>query len=133
MARYAGRKGVVYAASSGAGTAIPVASLNSWNIDSSTDKIEVTAFGDANKTYVIGLKDLTGEFSGFWDHADTTIFAAADSADGTKLYLYPSSDAPTAYFYGPAWIDASMEVGVNDAITVSASFAANGSWGRKVI
>jgi len=131
MAKYAGRKGVVYMSTTGSGTAVNVVSLNAWSLNMETDKIEVTAFGDANKTYVQGLKDVTGDISGFWDSADDALFDAADSADGVKVYLYPSSDAPTIYFYGPAWVDASIDVGVNDAVTVSASIAANGSWGRK--
>ena len=95
-----------------------------------TDKVEVTSFGDANKTYVQGLKDLTGTLSGFWDETDTKMFNAADSTTGCKLYLYPSSDAISKYFYGPAWLDASINVGVNGAVTMSGNFSANGSWGQ---
>lgn len=116
---------------SGTTDASPLISMASFSINMETDKIEVTAFGDANKTYVQGLKDVSGDLSGFWDSADDKIFDAADSADGVKMYLYPSSNAPTIYFYGPAWVDASIEVGVTDAINVSGSFSANGSWGRK--
>jgi hypothetical protein len=133
MARYHGRKGFAYIigdpTTNGPGVLIP--SLNSWTIDMATDKVEVTAFGDANKTYVQGLKDITGSLAGFWDSADDSLFDAADSDDGVKLYLYPSSDAPSVYWYGPAWVDASIEVGVGDAVTISGEFAANGSWGRK--
>lgn len=131
MARYHGRKGVVYMSTTLAGTAVNVINLNAWSLDFSTDKTEVTAFGDANKVYVQGLKDVTGSISGFWSDTDDTLFDAADSADGVKLYLYPSSDAPTIYFYGPAWVDASIETGVGDAVTISADLAAQGSWGRR--
>lgn len=133
MARYAGRKGLAYIimdpSTNGPGVLIP--SLNSWSLDMATDKLEVTAFGDANKTYVQGLKDVSGSLAGFWDSADDAIFDASDATGGVKLYLYPSSDAPTIYFYGPAWLDASIDVGVNDAVTISGDFAANGSWGRR--
>jgi hypothetical protein len=47
-----------------------------------------------------------------------------------KLYLYPSSDATGKYFYGPAWVDFSIEVPVDGAATISGSFAANGAWGQ---
>lgn len=96
-----------------------------------TDKVEVTAFGDLNKTFVQGLRDISGTISGFWDSADDSLFDASESADGLKLYLYPSSQAPTIYFYGPAWIDADINVGVGDAVKVAANFVANGQWGRK--
>ena len=130
MAVYAGRKGVVYLSTSGSGNATSVLKLTKWSLDQSTDKIEVTAFGDANKTYVQGLKDVKGSFSGFWDDTETKPFTAADSSDGCKMYLYPSSDAPTKYWYGPAWLDVSIDTGVADAVSISGNFAANGSWGR---
>ncbi len=129
MPKYAGRKGVVYLSTSGTGNAAPI-NLTEWSLNMATDKIDVTSFGDANKTYVQGLRDLTGSFRGFWDSADPKLFQAAKSADGCKLYLYMSSDAAGLYFYGPAWIDASISVGVQGAIEINGDFAAAGSWGE---
>lgn len=133
MARYPGRKGVVYISTSGSGTASTVIALSEWSINSATDKIEVTAFGDTNKTYVQGLKDISGTFSGFWDDTETKPFSAADSSDAVKMYLYPSSDKPGSYFHGTAFLDCSMNVGVNGAVQISGSFAAASSWGRVAI
>ena len=133
MAVYAGRKGVVYLSTTGSGAAVNVIKLNAWTINKTTDKIEVTAFGDANKTYVQGLPDVQGTISGSWDDTETKPFTAAASADGCKLYLYPSSDKTTSYHYGPAWLDMSMEVSVSGAVTISGAFAANGSWGAIAI
>lgn len=114
----------------GAGAATSFANMTNWSINANTDKFEVTAFGDGNKTYVQGLKDVQGAFQGFYDDsASANLFTAADSADGVKLYLYPSSDAITKYAYGPAWVDASITSEVGGVVRVSASFAANGSWG----
>jgi hypothetical protein len=96
-----------------------------------TDKVDVTAFGDANKTYVQGLRDVKGTLSGFWEDTQDQLFDASESTGGVSLYLYPANTAPTVYFYGPAWLDASIDVGVSGAVTVSGSFVANGSWGRK--
>jgi hypothetical protein len=129
MAVYAGRKGVVYLSSTGSGAAVNVIKLNAWTINKTTDKIEVTSFGDANKTYVQGLPDVQGTVSGFWDNTETKPFTAAGSTDGCKLYLYPSSDITGSYHYGPAWLDMSMDTSVSAAVTISGSFAANGSWG----
>jgi hypothetical protein len=131
MAVYAGRKGVVYLSTTGSGAATNVIKLNQWTVNKTTDKIEVTAFGDANKTYVQGLPDLQGSFSGFWDDTESKPFTAAASSDGCKLYLYPSSDITTKYFYGPAWLDVSMDTSVSAAVTISGNFAANGSWGSQ--
>jgi hypothetical protein len=130
MAVYAGRKGVVYLSTTGSGAATSVLKITNWTLDQSTDKIEVTAFGDANKTYVQGLKDIKGTFKGFFDDTETKPFTGADSTDGIKVYLYPSSDAASKYWYGPAWLDVSIDCGVNGAVQISGSFAANGSWGR---
>jgi hypothetical protein len=130
MSAYAGRKGVVYMSTSLAGAASQVIKLNSWSINRTTDKIEVTSFGDANKTYVQGLPDVKGEFKGFWDDTESKPFTGAGSSTGVNIYLYPSSDSPTKYWYGPAWFDLSMEVGVSGAATISGSFAAAASWGN---
>lgn len=130
MALYHGKKGVIYISTSGSAAAIAAVSLSSWSLDSATDRVEVTAFGDTNKTYVQGLPDLTGDLSGFWNDTSDQLYDASRSADGVKLYLYPSSDATGKYWYGPAWVDFSIEVPVDGAATISGSFAANGSWGQ---
>lgn len=131
MAVYSGRKGVVYLSTTAAGAAANVLNLTNWTLNQTTDKLETTSFGDANKTYVQGLKDVQGTFSGFWNDAETKPFVGADSVDGVKMYLYPSSDAPTIYWYGPAWLDVSLDTSVAAAVAISGNFAANGAWSRK--
>lgn len=133
MSVYHGRKGVVYISTSGSGNATSAGKLNNWTIDMKTDKVDTTSFGDSNKTYVQGLKDITGTMAGFWQDSDNTVFAASDSTDGCKIYLYPSADAPQYYWYGPAWLDASVETAIGDAVKIKANFAANGAWGRKAV
>ena len=131
MAVYHGKKGRVMMSTTGTGAAVAVANLTTWSIDSSTDTVEVTSFGDVNKTYVQGLPDLSGTFEGFWNDTDTTLFTGSTSADGVKLYLYPSTDATTKYWYGPAWVSYSVNTGVGEAVAISANFSANGAWGRQ--
>jgi len=130
MAVYAGRKVVVYLATTGSGSASDVLKITQWTLDQSTDKIDVTSFGDANKTYVQGLKDVKGTFKGFFDDTETKPFVAADSTDGCVLFLYPSADAPSKYWTGPAWLDVSIDTSVSGAVAISGSFAANGAWSR---
>lgn len=129
MAKYPGRNGVVYISTTGSGNASLMIGLTEWSLNRATDKIEVTAFADTNKTYVQGLPDVSGSFRGFWDNTDTKLFTAAASTDGCKIYLYPSSNATGSYHYGPAWLDASMTTNVNGAVEISSDFVANGSWG----
>jgi hypothetical protein len=130
MAVYPGRNGVIYMSTSGSGTASSVLKLNKWSMNRATDKIDVTAFGDANKTYVQGLPDIKGSFEGFWDDTESKPFTGAASTDGVKLYIYPSSTSVSKYWYGPAWLDCSMDEDVKGAVTIKADFAANGSWGN---
>lgn len=127
---YAGKSAVVYMSTTGTGAATSVLQLNAWSINATTDKIEVTPFGSANKTYVQGLPDIQGTFGGFWNDGESKPFTGSASTDGVKFYLYPTASAPTKYWYGPAWLDLSMDVGVSGAVTISGNFAANGSWGN---
>jgi hypothetical protein len=131
VARYHGKSGLIYVSTTGTGAAASVGKLSAWTLDMPTDKVETTAFDDTNKTYVQGLKDVSGTLTGFWDDSVDTLFTAGDSADGCKIYLYPASTAITKYWYGPAWLDVSVASGVAAAVTVSANFSANGAWGRK--
>lgn len=131
MAKYAGRKGRVLIGTTVGGAAVQV-TLAEWSLDMTSDRFEVTSFQDANKVYVQGLKDLSGSFSGFWDHAETTLFDAADASGAVNMYLYPSTDAAGIYWYGTAFIDASISVPVGGAVAISGSFAAASSWGKKL-
>lgn len=131
MGAYAGRKGVIYISVTGTGAATSIVNMKTWSLNMPTDKIEVTAFGDLNKQYVQGLPDVKGTLSGFFDSADDALFDASESSDGCKLYLYPSSLATSIYHFGPAWLDASMDVDAKGAVTITGSFVANGSWGRR--
>lgn len=131
MAVYHGRKGVVYMSTSGSGSAASVTSMANWSLSRATDYAETTAFGDSNKTWVQGLPDVSGTISGFFNDASSTLYTGSTSTDGVKLYLYPSSDVTTKYFYGPAWVDYSITTDNKDAVKISASFKANGSWGAQ--
>lgn len=131
MAKYHGQGGRVYLSTSGSGTAAQAVGLSSWSLDMSTDTVEVTSFEDTNKVYVQGKRDISGEFSGFWDEADDALFDAAESTTAVKLYLYPSKDAATRYFYGTAWLNASIEVTVDGAVSIKGSFKAASAWGRQ--
>lgn len=132
MARYHGRKGKVLLSTSGTTAATIVGSLSSWSLSFSRDKVDVTSFQDTNKQYVVGLKDASGSFDGFFDDATIALlYSAGDSNDGVKAYFYPSTDAGGIYFYGPAWLDISINTAVGDAVKVSGTVSANGDWGAK--
>ena len=132
MAKYHGRSGRVYVSTTGTAASIAVCDMSEWTLALTRGREEVTAFCDTNKEYVMGHPDTRGTISGFWTDDDATLFTAADSTDGCKIYLYPSSDALTKYWYGPAWLDITdITTGVGGPVTMRASFVANGAWGRK--
>ena len=50
--RYAGKTGLAYVSTSASAAATSVGQLTNWTMDFSTDKLDVTCFGDKNKQYV---------------------------------------------------------------------------------
>jgi hypothetical protein len=66
-----------------------VGSLNTWKLSQKTDKINVTCFGDNNKKYVMGLKDISGSVGGFWNSDELTLFHAVDATEPGMLELIP--------------------------------------------
>jgi hypothetical protein len=124
-----GKNGVLMVSTTAAGPVTAVALITEWSIDRTSDKVETTALGDNNKTYVKGLDDVKGTFSGQWDSTDDTLFEAAESPNGVLIELYP--DVANAFcLKGPAWLDVSIKGGVSAAVTIDGNFSANGSWTR---
>lgn len=124
MARIAGRNGRLYANITSGGTAEPIAFLSQWGLDFTTDKIEVSAFGDATKTYVSSLPDCQGSFSGFYDDATAQLYTAATDGVARKFYLYPDNTSTGKYWYGTALFDFSVSSDIGGPVTVSGSLAA---------
>lgn len=124
MAAYAGKKGVIYLSTTGSGSASSVIKLNTWSVDQSTDKIDVTSFGDESKTYVVSLPDAQLDFSGFWDTDGDQYKVAAAIDGGRKTYLYVTTDTTTKYWFGKFHFDVSVSETVSGAVEVSGSAGA---------
>ena len=125
MARRAGRNGTIYFEITSGGSAEPIAYQSRWSINSKTNKIDVTAFLDTNKTYVAGLRDASGMFSGFYDDATAQTFTAATDGIARKFYLYPDRvNKPAQYWFSTILADFSVDGDVDGAITVSADWNA---------
>lgn len=128
MARVHGRSGALYVGlASGSATPQPLVNLSTWSLDAATDKTDVTAMGDTNKTYVSGLPDASGSFGGFYDDAANQHYTAASDGVARKFYLYPDTRTPTRYWFGTAIFDYSASGGVGDAVGVSGNWAAASS------
>lgn len=126
MARIHGQRGRLYVGlSSSTSAAEPVAFLSQWTLDAATDKVEVTAFEDNNKTYVSGKEDCSGSYAGFYDTATAQLYTAATDGNARRFYLYPDhSTGPTDYWFGTAIFDMSISGGVSDAVTLSGNWSA---------
>lgn len=106
------------------GTASPLPFFATWSINFPTDRVDVTAMGDANKTYVSGLPDPSGEFSGFYDDSTAQTYTAATDGIARPFYLYPSLLTPGQYWWGTILVDMSVNGGVAGAVAVSATWNA---------
>src|SRR6185369_17466989 len=111
--RYHGKDGQVKI-----GAAV-AASLNKWTLNAATDKADVTAFGDSNKQYVVGLKDVKGSLGGWFDDMDDALFTAADAGTPVDLELFPVDTLTGLSWKGPAYLDASIDVPANGGISIS--------------
>lgn len=130
MARQHGSKGQVLIDPIGGTTYVAVASLNSWTLDATRDRADVTSFGDTNKQWVQGLPNYAGDFGGFWDPTttNTQVFDVAFGDVAVGLKLMPSTLTTTAFFSGLAYLDANIQVTANGAITIGGSWVAAGPW-----
>jgi len=116
-------------------TPVPVlvASLNAFTIDLKRDRVDVTSFGDLNKQYVQGLPDYQGTIGGFADPevspaGNIALFKVALGDVAAFLKLVPSTLAEDFNFSGLAYLDASLKVAADGAVTIEGSWAAAGPW-----
>ena len=124
MARIAGRNGRLYMNLTSGGTAEPVTFLNSWALNFSSEKIDVTSFGDTSMVYVAGLPDAQGTYAGFYDDATVQMYTAATDGVARKFYLYPSTTNNGQYWFGTGIFDTNIDASVDGAVAISGSFAA---------
>lgn len=111
------------------GTGTKVAGKTEITLNLNRDYVDVTAFGDTNKHWVVGLKDITGTYSGILDTSGDASVTATDS-DDIPVYIY--ADDRTAHeiliAYGKAFFDSSISLGVSDAAKTSGNFRASNDW-----
>jgi hypothetical protein len=124
-----GKDSILCVSTTKTGTAQPVCLITDWSLNRESDKVETTALGDPNKTYVKGLDDVKGTFTGQWDSTDDTLFEAAESEDGVQIEIWPNKNSAVC-FKGPAWLDVSIKGGAGAAVTIDGNFSANGGWTR---
>lgn len=132
MNRVHGSHGKIEADATGAGTSYtPIASLNAYTYDQKRDNVDVTAFQDTNKVYVVGLPDVKGTLGGWLDLDDPALWNIAMGNIACMLKLTPNTVATTPWvFTGKAWLDASLDVKATGAVSVTGNWVAAGAWAK---
>lgn len=129
----AGRKhgstGQVKMDPTGGATTVVVADMKAWSLDMARDQADVTAFNDTVKQYVLGLPDCKGTYEAWWTTTSSpALFDVAQGSTPVTLDLVPSVTEPTFFFTGLAYLDASIDVGMDGGISISGNFVAAGPW-----
>lgn len=115
-----GKNGAIYV------NATKVATKTEWTLALNRDYVDATVFGDTNKTYLVGLKDITGTYAGILDTSGDLLVNATDE-EAVTIALY-AEDGGTAIATGPGLFDASITCNNTDAVRVSGNFRAAGNW-----
>lgn len=126
MAILSGRYGTVKYDPAGI-TPVALISINGWKLSLKTDYEDVSCFGDTNKVYVPGLRDISGTLTGFWNSANVVIPTATTATTPGKLELAPNSTEATFKFSGLAYLDCDIDCSMA-APKISSSFRAAGPW-----
>jgi hypothetical protein len=123
-----GKNGAIYLGGP-KGTGVKVTSKTEWTLNLSRDYVEATVFGDVNKTYLVGLKDIQGTFAGLLDTSGDYQVNSA-SSDAQDIYLYGDDRNGSEFLVasGPGLMDASITASISDAIKTTGNFRASGAW-----
>src|SRR6188768_2020135 len=97
---------------------VAIGNISEWSLSMAKDKVETTSLGDANKRYVLGLKDLSGSLTVFGDRISDVLFDASDTDEGCYLAIWPYGSMSEQGWQGPAHLDASIKGGVTSAVTI---------------
>ena len=122
-----GKNGAIYLnGPKGSGT--KVATKTEWTLSLARDYVDATVFGETNKTYLTGLKDIQGTYAGLLDVSGDLLVNTTNS-DTVQIYLYADDVVNDILIaHGPGLFDASLSASNTDAVKVTGNFRASGSW-----
>ena len=123
-----GKNGAIYLGGP-KGSGVKLVNKTEWTLNLNRDYVDSTVFGDPNKTYLVGLKDVQGTFAGLLAIAGDAQVNAANS-DSLDIYLYGDDRQGFELLIasGPGLMDASITASNTDAIKTSGNFRAAGAW-----
>ena len=127
-----GKNGAIYLGGTKTGGGVKIVNKTEWTLALNRDYVDSTVFGDTNKTYLVGLKDVSGTFAGLL-HIGTGLSDAqvnAADSDAIDIYLYADDRTSSEFLvaYGPGLMDASITASNTDAIKTTGNFRAAGAW-----
>jgi len=103
-----------------------VTNKTEWALNMARDYADVSTFRDANKVYAAGLMDISGTFAVLLD-VDGDLALQSNDGVAYTVALY-AEDGVTLVATGPAFVDASVQTSISDAVRVSGNFKAAGAW-----
>lgn len=124
-----GKNGAIYLHGPKNGGGTKLVNKTEWTLNLNRDYVDSTVFGDTNKTYLVGLKDIQGTFAGLLATAGDAQVNAANS-DAIDIYLYGDDRGGFELLIasGPGLMDAAITASNTDAIKTSGNFRAAGPW-----
>lgn len=127
--RLHGKNGAIYLYGPKGGGGVKLTSKTEWSLNLNRDYVDATAFGDTNKRYLVGLKDIQGTFAGLLDVSGDYQVNAANS-DAIDIYLYGDDRGSFEILiaHGPGLMDAAITASNTDAIKTTGNFRAAGNW-----
>lgn len=127
MARFTGRNTRLYIALTSGGSAQPAVFIKEWEHNASFDPIDVTSFEDDNMTYLAGMTDASGSYSGYLDNATAQLYTASTDGAPRKFYFYPDITDTTKYTYGSALFTWTASYSKTGAAEMSGNWNATGT------
>lgn len=123
-----GKNGAIYL-NGPKGLGVKVSNKTSYTLNLGRDYVDATVFGDVNKTYLTGLKDISGTWEGLMDVSGDMLVNAADE-DTVDIYLYADDRDGEEILLasGPGLFDAAINASNSDAIRCNGNFRASGAW-----
>lgn len=111
------------------GTGTKVATKTEWALNLNRDYVDATVFGETNKTYLVGLKDISGTYAGLLDVSGDLLINAT-SSDTVNIYLYADDRNGNEILiaHGPGLIDGAITASNTDAVRMTGNFRASGNW-----
>lgn len=117
------------------GAGVLVAAKTQFTFANTRDFFDGSAFADTNKRWFAGLRDAQGTWAGLLDlSGDLLVQAAALGAQ--LIYLYADTGegasslpgAPYEVAHGSGFLDATVDVNLNDMAKATGAFRAAANW-----